>query len=104
MPKISSAITISAAVEQTDSLSRLYQLAKASQLQLAQIRAAIPAPLFPQIQAGPINGDEWCLLVENSTVAAKLRQLIPHLLANLKQAGFHVTKIRLKVQLHAYSR
>jgi hypothetical protein len=58
----------------------------------------IPAPLRSAVKAGPIDGTDWCLLVESSAAAAKLRQLIPALLAHLCSRGWQVNSIRLKVQ------
>ena len=57
----------------------------------------IPAGLLSAIQAGPVEGESWCLLVTGNSAAAKLRNLIPKILANLSGKGYRVTSIRLKI-------
>jgi hypothetical protein len=52
----------------------------------------------PAIQAGPAEGDVWCLLVNGSAAAAKLRQLSPMLVTRLRSKGWDVNTIRIKVQ------
>jgi hypothetical protein len=58
----------------------------------------IPTSLRSAIKAGPIDGDAWCLLVEGNAAAAKLRQVLPALLDRLRDRGWEVNSIRLKVQ------
>jgi hypothetical protein len=50
------------------------------------------------VQAGPAEGDVWCLLVNGSAAAAKLRQLSPMLVTRLRNRGWDVNTIRIKVQ------
>jgi hypothetical protein len=50
------------------------------------------------VSAGPIDDDGWSLLCANAAVAAKLRQLVPHLEQRLRNAGQAVATIRVKVQ------
>jgi len=64
----------------------------------------IPRALRKAIQAGPIDGDEWCLLLDNNAVAAKVRQLLPAMQAHLRSKGWEVNSIRLKVQVSPSSK
>ena len=57
----------------------------------------IPPAMRAAIQAGPIEGGSWCLLVRGNAAAAKLRQLLPALAAGLRSKGYAVDSIRLKV-------
>ena len=50
------------------------------------------------LQAGPIDGANWCLIVPNNAAAAKLRQLIPALLAHLRSQGWDVNTIRIRIK------
>jgi hypothetical protein len=50
------------------------------------------------VQAGPIEDKVWCLLVDSTAIAAKLRQLQPLLLERLTREGHDITAIRLKVR------
>ena len=62
------------------------------------IRALLPAALRAAVQAGPIEEDQWCLLVSSNAVAAKLRQFVPALQMHLEARGLPVAGIRIKVQ------
>lgn len=80
-------------------LAQLARLARESGERLKAIELLIPASLRSAVKAGPIDGDAWCLLVDNNAAAAKLRQVVPALLAHLRAGGTQVNSIRLKVQI-----
>jgi hypothetical protein len=92
-------VSLLQAAEEAPVLAQLAQLARESGERLKAIELLIPASLRPAVKAGPIDGDSWCLLVESSSAAAKLRQVVPALLAHLRTRGTQVTSIRLKVQI-----
>lgn len=92
-------VTLQQAADDSPTLARLMQLAQESAERLKAIEALLPAALRSCVQAGPIDGPDWCLLVDSNAAAAKLRQLIPALLAHLCNRGWEVTSIRLKVQI-----
>ena len=91
-------MTLAQAADGSPTLARLSELARESSQRLAAVQALIPAPLRPAVKAGPLDGATWCLLVESSAAAAKLRQVIPSLLGRLKEQGSAVETIRVKVQ------
>jgi hypothetical protein len=84
------------AAEESPTLARLAQLARDSGERLKAIESSIPPALRSAIRPGPIEGTTWCLLVDGSAAAAKLRQLLPVLQAKLNRLGWEVTSIRLK--------
>jgi hypothetical protein len=92
------AITLAQASQEAPVLARLLTLTRDSSERLRAVQALIPIGLHAAIQAGPIEGDSWCLLVKNNAAAAKLRQLVPALAAHLRSKGWDVNTIRLKVQ------
>lgn len=91
-------VTLQQAADEAPVLSQLVALARDSSARLRAIESLVPASLRACIQAGPIDGPSWCLLVQGNAAAAKLRQLLPALLAHLRSKGWEVSAIRLKVQ------
>jgi hypothetical protein len=100
MIRRSRSISVMQATHDSPTLSKLADLATESSARLRAIQALIPVLLRPAVKAGPIEGTTWCLLVANSAVASKLRQLLPALEAHLRSAGWEVNSIRLKVQTY----
>lgn len=92
------AITLQQATEEAPILARLSALTRESTDRLQAIELLIPPGLRPTVQAGPIDGTQWCLLVKNHAAAAKLRQLLPAFEAHLRSKGWEVNAIRLKIQ------
>lgn len=92
------AITVQQAAQESPSLAHLATLAQESQNRLKALDSLIPAGLHTCIQAGPIDGTSWCLLVSGNAAAAKVRQLTPAWLAHLRSKGWSVNTIRLKIR------
>lgn len=91
-------VSVQQAAEDSPTLARLAALARESGERLKAIEPLIPLPLRSSVKPGPIEGTGWCLLVEGSAAAAKLRQVLPALQARLCDRGWEVTAIRIKVQ------
>jgi hypothetical protein len=91
-------VTALEAAQDSPTLARLAELARDSGERLKAVELLIPAALRPAIKAGPVDGPNWCLLVESSAAAAKLRQLVPALQNRLRDRGWEITSIRIKVQ------
>ena len=79
-------------------LARLTDLTRDSVARLGAIQDLIPAALRSSVQAGPIDGAVWCLLINNTATAAKMRQLLPALESHLRSKGWNIDSIRLKVR------
>ena len=90
-------MTLHQAVGDSPSLARLTQLIRESNQRLQAIQALIPIGLRPAVKAGPIDGENWCLLISGNAAAAKVRQLVPLMQASLLRQGWKVTTIRLKI-------
>lgn len=78
-------------------LAQLAERIRLSNSMRATVDTLLPAGLRKSVQAGPLDEGSWCLLVENNSVAAKLRQLQPTLEAHLRSKGWEVSSIRVKV-------
>lgn len=92
-------VPILEAAEDAPTLARLAQLARESRERLEAVEFLVPVSLRSAVHAGPIEGDGWCLLVDGNAAAAKLRQVLPALTAELQRRGAQVNSIRLKVQV-----
>lgn len=92
------AISLQQASEDSPTLAKLAALTRESSERLQAIELLIPAALRGTVQAGPIDGTSWCLLVKSNAAAAKIRQLLPALQAHLRNRGWEVHSIRLKIQ------
>jgi hypothetical protein len=92
-------ISLQQAADESPTLAKLAQLARESGERLKAVQLLIPGPLRASVRAGPIEGTAWCLLVDSNAAAAKLRQVVPALLAHLCDRGWQVNSIRLKVQM-----
>ena len=79
-------------------LAQLVALTRESTERLKAVESLIPPALRPTLQAGPIEGQTWCIMVKSNAAAAKLRQLLPAMQAHLRIKGWQVNVIRLKVQ------
>jgi hypothetical protein len=58
----------------------------------------MPLALRESVRAGPLDDEGWSLLVDNAAAAAKLRQMLPELAAELLAKGWQELPIRLRVQ------
>ncbi len=89
--------TVAAALGGSEALAGLMQRVRDSKARLEAVRALLPPGLQDDIRAGPLDDSAWVLLVCNAAAAAKLRQLLPALEAELRQRGWPGPPIRIKV-------
>ena len=98
MRRSHTSLTVLQASREAPMLAHLADLGAQSKAHLRCIEALLPRSLRAGVQAGPIEASAWCLLVDSTAIAAKLRQLLPSLLERLAQEGHDVTAIRIKVR------
>ena len=91
-------VTLLEASQDSPTLARLAELTRESVSRLNAIQSLIPPTLRACVQAGPIDGVAWCLLLDNNATAAKMRQILPALQSHLRANGYAIDSIRLKVQ------
>lgn len=91
-------LTVLQATEASPTLAALAERARDAAERLRAVEDLIPRDLRAGVQAGPAEGEEWCLLVGSNAAAAKLRQLVPMLLGRLRLRGWHVSSLRIKVR------
>ena len=94
------AVSFSQAIDNSPTLAKLALMARQSTDMLKRVERLLPPALRASVQAGPIDGDNWCLLVTGNAASAKVRQLVPALQAQLKADGLPIQTISLKVLLN----
>ena len=97
-PRRPPALSLHEAAEASPTLSGLMARVREAQACLQAIRPLLPPGLRTTVQAGPVEEANWCLLVDGSATAAKLRQMAPMLLAHLRSQGFGIEALRIKVR------
>lgn len=92
-------LTLQQAVRANATLADLAERAWASARLLRRVAVHLPPLLREQVQPGPLDDREWWLLAANPSVAAKVRQLAPVLLAAAHAAGWPALQaVRVRVQ------
>ena len=91
-------LTVLQATEASPTLAGLAERARDAAERLRAVEDLIPRELRAGIQAGPAEGEEWCMLVGSNAAAAKLRQMVPLLVGRLRVRGWHVNTLRIKVR------
>ena len=92
------AVSLQQATEGSSTLASLAARARDAGERLRAVEDMIPSDMRSAVQAGPAEGDVWCMLVNGSAAAAKLRQMAPALEARLRMRGWSAASIRIKVQ------
>ena len=90
--------TLEEVVDTAPTLAHLSAMARDTQQRLLAIAPLLPTTLRNAVESGGVDGNQWCLLVPNSAVAAKLRQTLPALCAHLRTKGWDVQTIQVKVK------
>ncbi|TSE26200.1 hypothetical protein Tsedi_01015 [Tepidimonas sediminis] len=92
-------LTLQQAVRANATLADVAERAWASARLLRRVVVHLPPLLREQVQPGPLDEREWWLLAANPSVAAKVRQLAPVLLAAARAAGWPTLEtVRVQVQ------
>ncbi|MEJ8846500.1 hypothetical protein [Variovorax rhizosphaerae] len=92
------AVTLQQATEASPTLASLAARVRDTNERLRAVLDLIPLEMRSAIQAGPVEDGVWCVLVQGSAAAAKLRQLVPMLQSRLRSRGWDDATIRIKVR------
>jgi hypothetical protein len=90
-------VSLHEAAQASPTLAHLASLARESTQRLEAVQQLIPVAMRTAVRAGPVEDGVWCLLVRGSAAAAKLRQVLPALQAQLRAQGWPKESIRIKV-------
>ncbi len=89
--------TLAAALRDSAPLASLLERLRESRARLAAVAGLLPEGLAAEVRAGPLDDSAWVLLVGHAAGAAKLRQLLPALEAELARRGFAARPLKIKV-------
>ena len=92
------ALRIEQALQLSAPLARLRERMRDSNDRFEAIRSSLPAAMAAHVKPGPVDELGWSLLAANAAVAAKLRQLQPRLEEIVREKGWPVSAIRVKVE------
>jgi len=82
----------------SEPLVGLMQRIRESRLRFDTIADLLPETLRQAVRPGPLDDSAWLLLASNAAAAAKLRQMLPALLARLQASGWQGPDIKVKIQ------
>jgi hypothetical protein len=97
-PIVPDSLPVADALRRSAPLAHLRERLSDSNARFAAIQFLLPAALAAHVKPGPVDEEGWSLLCANTPVAAKLRQLQPRLEEVLRQRGWQISVIRIKVQ------
>jgi len=92
------ALRLQQALQMSAPLARLRERIDESNARFDAIRSSLPAAMAAHVRPGPVDEQGWSLLAANAAVAAKLRQLQPRLEEVVRERGWTVSTIRVKVE------
>jgi hypothetical protein len=93
--------TVLQASQESPTLARLSELAAESAARLQCVAPLLPLGLRSSVKAGAVDGNVWCLVIDNNAAASKVRQFLPAIQAQLRSNGWETSEIRLKVRREA---
>lgn len=96
-PVTPDALRLDQALSRSGPLAQLQDRMRDSTARFNAIRDSLPPSLVPHLKPGPVDDAGWSLLAANAGVAAKLRQLRPLLEERLRQQGWALSTVRIKV-------
>ena len=96
-----SELKLARALAGSEPLVGLLQRLRDSRLRFEAIAGLLPAPLLETVRPGPLDDTAWSLLASNASAAAKLRQMLPALEAQLKASGWQGPEIKVRIQPRA---
>ncbi len=88
--------TVLQAIAESNTLASLMRRMDQSKLCLTLILQRIPLGLHTSVAAGPLTDGVWCLLINNASAVAKLKQLSPLMLSAIRSGGVDIKDIRFK--------
>jgi hypothetical protein len=89
--------SLAQALDRSDALGALSRRLALSQQRWAVASQALPSALRTQVRAGVLDDESWTLMVSSAAIAAKLRHCLPLIEASLREAGWPVVALRIRL-------
>ena len=96
-PRSDATLPLAEALSRSKPLARLADALRESDARYRAIQPLLPPALARHVRPGPLDERGWALLAASAAVAAKLRQLAPHLRQALVAEGFADVELRIKI-------
>jgi hypothetical protein len=96
-PIVPAATPLHAALAGCEPLQRLQQQLAATAARMEAVRPLLPPGLSDCVRAGPLDQETWTLLASHAAAAAKLRQTLPRLAAELQRRGLEPSRLRVRI-------
>jgi len=97
-PPPTGTLPLGSALDRSEPLARLLQRLQESRARFDAVSDLLPPGLREAVHPGPLDDEAWSLLANHGAAAAKLRQLLPRFEQILRERGFQVTPIKVRVQ------
>jgi hypothetical protein len=97
-PTSAPSLPLATALDRSEPLAQLLRRLQEARDHFDSIAPLLPDPLRADTRPGPVDGQSWTLLAAHNPAAAKLRQMLPHLLKVLQDKGWQGTAIKVRVQ------
>lgn len=89
--------TIQQALRASPALADLQKRSTLGKQRLAALFQLLPPAITQTLNSGACDEEDWCILVPNAAVAAKLRQWVPAITSTLVQTEQRTVKVRIKI-------
>ncbi len=89
--------TIMEAMSASPTLQALQLRSALGRSRMQVLQQLLPPTLCQQLRHGNCDPTDWCILSPNAAVAAKLRQWLPEINAQLKNTEHREVSIRVKI-------
>lgn len=89
--------SIQQALQQSEALRTLQARSDLGRQRMAIIDQLLSPVMARQLRSGACDDSDWCILAPNAAIAAKLRQWLPAIAAELIAREHKTVQVRIKV-------
>lgn len=90
--------SVEQALTENEAMQNLARRLAQSRACMDAVKADIPTPLHPYVEAGPVDEKGWTLIAANAAVASKLRQCKMAIESTLQRSCLGVCAVRIHIR------